>query len=152
MEVGVGTVVSVDHTRLERVREGLRLFAPKTLRQVDAEIRQAGKRATMQADGIVASRARSHGDGDTVGSYKVQVRAGGVRLHSSAMGATVLEDWRAPKSPQGRTLINTLNERYGPPGRVLWRSWRDNEDATNAEVAAIVKRAESELQAFTGKI
>jgi len=44
------------------------------------------------------------------------------------------------KTPQGRRMIATLNQRYGKPGRILWNSYEKNRDHVDKELVKLVER------------
>jgi len=46
----------------------------------------------------------------------------------------------AGKTPQGRQMIQTLNSRYGRPGRILWNSYEKNRDVVDKELLKLVER------------
>ena len=50
-------------------------------------------------------------------------------------------------TPRGAKLIATLNERYGPTGRVLWHDMDIIGPAMMADVARVVLEAETEINA-----
>lgn len=56
---------------------------------------------------------------------------------SNTMGAT----------PQAKGLIESLNRRYGQPGRFLWAAWDESSSQVLSEIEAAVRRAERDLQA-----
>jgi hypothetical protein len=169
---GVGAIeITIDEFQLKRDRDLLRLFAPKVLREVDAELRGDAQSVADAASSDVAHRAQTiHSDPtkiDTVGSYKVSVGGtsyrGGVpgtrysgalqgnvlKIKTWARGGSILE-FAGKKNPQGltprgATLIATLNQRYGQPGRVLWDEWDKQEPRVLAAVEATVLRAEAIL-------
>jgi hypothetical protein len=142
-----GAAIEIDYHRLARTREGLRTFAPKTLAAVDRDIREAGREVTADAAATVNARARSHRKRDTARGYRVQVRAAGVRLVNATQGGAILEFAAQPRCPQGASLVATLNERYGSPGRVLWGAWDRRAEAVNARIAGTIEGAERALQA-----
>lgn len=44
------------------------------------------------------------------------------------------------KTPQGKQMIATLNQRYGPAGRILWRSYEQNRDTIDKQMKALVEK------------
>jgi len=44
------------------------------------------------------------------------------------------------KTPQGKQMIQTLNSRYGRPGRILWNSYEKNRDVVDKELVKLVER------------
>lgn len=46
----------------------------------------------------------------------------------------------AGKTPQGKQMIATLNERYGKPGRILWKAYDKNRDVVDKELRQLVDR------------
>jgi len=44
------------------------------------------------------------------------------------------------KTPQGRRMIATLNQRYGKPGRILWNSYEKNREHVDKELVKLVER------------
>lgn len=142
-----GAGVQIDYLQLTRVREGLSVFAPQCLTVVNDRLRRAGRTVTEEASADVEAHATTHRAHDTAAGYKVQVRAKGVRLVNATQGGAILELAANPQCQQGRSLVSTLNERYGQPGRILWAAWDRNAERVNAEVAGTVAEAERALQA-----
>ena len=151
----VGSGVQVDYTRLARIREALEAFPPKVRLSVNRDLRQAGTAVTSEAAGRVRALA-TRGTGETARSYRTQVRARGIRIVSKARGGSILEFAGkvnpAGKTVQGASLIRTLNERYGPPGRILWAAWDKRAVEVNARITATVEAAERMLQSSLGKV
>jgi hypothetical protein len=46
-----------------------------------------------------------------------------------------------------RSLITTLNERYGTPGRFLWEAWDDSEGGYLEEIRTEIRAVEAEYSA-----
>mgnify|MGYP001286639594 CR=1 FL=1 len=67
--------------------------------------------------------------------------------------AAIFELMAAPRDampqnvPRVKSLIATLNERYGTTGRFLWEVWDDSEGGYAEEVAAEIKAVEAEYTA-----
>ncbi len=164
--MGTGNVhaeITIDEARLKRDRELLGLFAPHLLHKLDAQL-LAEARPVAHAAGLrFALLARTHRDHNSAESFQTTltkqhmprnkatgISGGLVRIRSRARGAAIVEfaGDRNPhgKTPRGRTLIETLNERYGEPGRVLWQAWDDRQQFVLWAVRRLVEAAETTLQ------
>lgn len=84
----------------------------------------------------------------------VMARGGGARASrfgESAPGirAAVFEfagKYQPGKSPQAKGMIESLNARYGSPGRFLWASWDAQKDQVLDTIRQAVVSAEIDLQ------
>lgn len=56
------------------------------------------------------------------------------------------------KTPQGQSLIKTLDARYGAPGRFMWDAYDFLQPEIHAEFAAAASEVEAELQRAFGKV
>ena len=61
--------------------------------------------------------------------------------------ANAVRDAQPQNIPRTRSLIATLNARYGGPGRFLWQTWDEEGLAAMAEVNAEIHAVESEYTA-----
>jgi len=157
MEAAPQVMVEVDSLSVANMRRDLRMFAPLLLGTVDTLLREQGQPIVDEAAARLRALAQTHGvdrfgdPDDAADQYKVRITSKGlVQLVNKSRGASILEF--AGKTNQythtdrGRTLVNTLNERYGQPGRLLWQAWDEHSEAVQAKVVAIVHDAEAALQ------
>ena len=126
---------------LEGLMNRLEQIDPTLRRQLDREIKDV-------ASGIAASAAgRLHpGPNNSAGSYVVSRRRNKVSVVNRSRGAMISEFAGRVNpeglTPQGRTLIQTLNAAYGRPGRLVWQAWDEQADAVMAQVTALVHKVE----------
>ncbi len=151
-QYGVGIEID-SFARIERTRRLLRQLAPECLAAVDAKLKQAGGEVTGEANSRIATLAETHGTASprSAGSYRTQVNAKGIRITTRARGAAIIEFAGklnpTGKTERGRSLIATLNDRYGEPGRIIWAAWDERSEGTMAAIQEIVIEAEKALQA-----
>mgnify|MGYP000889122399 CR=1 FL=1 len=126
---------------LEAVRNGLEAVDPKLRRNLDREL----KTAVGTVAGAAARKVRSR-TGATAAGYKVQMRSGRYKVVNKTRGGAILEFAAVPHCPQGATLVGTLNEEYGKPGRLLWDAWDTMEPYVTDTVRRIVDEASDELE------
>jgi hypothetical protein len=119
---------------LDAVRNALEEIGPEVRRAFDRELRQA-----------VTTVARA-----TAAGYQVKRRGSAYRIANRTRGAAILEFAGKvnPQGtcPQGASLIRTLDEKYGRPGRVLWESWDTMQPWVIDRVRQIVDDAELTIE------
>jgi hypothetical protein len=163
--VASGASTAIDLAGLPETRRLLRRFEPDLLRRLDAKMNATARdlRSAAQANfartgaGGSAYRiiSRSRIDGF---SKSVTTQGGSVaprQKWSSEPGvlAAIFELMASPRDarpqnvPRVRSLIATLNERYGTPGRFLWEAWDDSEGGYEEEVHAEIRAVEAEYSA-----
>lgn len=151
----VRTGASIEIRGVRSTRNALQAFVPDVKRRMDNTIRAALRQTRDAARsrypkgdwvvrvnsknllGVIAARAGTGGGPSWAAS------GGGVKaavfefMGSRSDGST----------PQARATIESLNRRYGAPGRFLWDAW----DATGENVLDTIREAvlaaEAELQA-----
>jgi hypothetical protein len=129
---------------LEPVLNGLEEIDPKLRRGLNREIKQAVDTVAQAAGRQIDSRS-----GETAAGYKVRRRGNSFRVVNSTRGAAILEFAAVPKCPQGVSLVNTLNEKYGKPGRILWDSWDTMAPFVTDRLRQLVDDAAIELERRT---
>lgn len=127
---------------LEAVRNGLESVDPKIRRKLDSEL----KKAVGMVAGAAARQVDSR-TGATASGYKVTARQGRYKVKNTTRGGAILEFAAIPHCPQGASLVGTLNEKYGAPGRLLWDSWDTMKPYVLDRVARLVDEARDELDA-----
>jgi hypothetical protein len=127
---------------LDAVLNGLEEVDPKLKRRLNRDLKSAVDTVAQTASRQVDTRSPSSGTAD---GYKVQRRGSSFKIANRTRGAMILEFAAVPHCPQGASLVNTLNEKYGAPGRILWDAWDTLEGWVTDKVADIVRDAESEL-------
>lgn len=146
-----GPALTVDVDNLEEIRQGLNDFDPRVRLALDRTIRRS-----LQSVAGEAAATLHDGPGGGRRQYRVERRKGGYRLINRDRGATISEfaGARNPQglTPRGRTLIQTLNEAYGPPGRIAWAAWDRRREQVDREVVAAIAAAERELDMFLGRL
>jgi len=159
---------AVDVANLTETRALLARFEPDLLKRLDRRLSavarelKAGAQARFSATGAdgsayrVTSRARRGGFSKGVTTERGSV--GPRQKWSSEPGvlATIFElangvrDAKPENIARTRSLIDTLNARYGPPGRFLWREWDASGDRYMEQVDAEIKAVEAEYSARLG--
>ena len=152
----VEVIVAVDGDELKRLQTDLRMFAPKLLVQLRRQLAAAGERVTGRAGTRLASLQQTHGTyngqpDDAASHYRMRTTMNLMQLYNMRRGAAMVENAGRTNvythTDRGRTLVATLNERYGRPGRVLWRAYYEQSPAMLADVRRLVSAAEDELTA-----
>lgn len=155
----------VDVTGIRETVSVLRALSPEALKKMNRAIR-----ASLD---VVEKSASNKGFGK--GSYKVKVggknplgrivtmgKGGLNKTHwsQSDPGAksALFEMLNASRSPNRKAqvegLINTLNARYGKPGRFLWSAWDEVSGGDNSpqrRIERAVRQAEEETNAKIGR-
>ena len=139
----IGVLTKVDTQHLELIRARLRVFAPKLQVALDAELRQAARPVTDAAESELRSRAQQISSGS---HYGLRRSKGLLAIFSRTRGSAIAEFAAVAHSRQGATLIATLNDRYGPPGRLLWDAWDSHSEEFMVGVKATVAASEAKLQ------
>jgi hypothetical protein len=119
------------------------------LEQVSPKLRRAFERDIREATGTVAAAAARQvrtRTGATAAGYKVSRRAGAHKIVNTTRGGAILEFAAVPHSKRGTTLVATLNEVYGKPGRILWDSWDTVEPWVTQRLYKLVEDAEFEIE------
>lgn len=147
------STANIEITGVKQTVAALKAFTPDLYKRLNREIRKGLSQVLKGAQGrypggawqlsisqkrILGSisarngdRAPSWGDSDPGVKAAIFEFAG-----SRSQGAT----------PQARGLIESLNRRYGQPGRFLWASWDEQGPGVMEDIAAAVRRAERDLQ------
>lgn len=145
--------VQVAAVGLTDVRKALRAVAP-----------QLARRLTLRVRNEVSSIAAATRAGFPVGETgegragflveRIPTRAGpagfsgGYRIVNRTPQGVLLEHAgsRSSGSGQGKSLIDGLNERHGPPGRFLWRTFDERAGGVQDRIGALVREAERDVQ------
>ena len=152
---GLEVAVQIDQARLKTDMDLLSTFAPKLRRKLIMQLRLAAQGVADASSGRMAAlKVTTRDDPPAEQSYKVRVRGPLVQIRQLSRGGQITE-MAGRKNPQGLTkqgmhLIETLDARYGKPGRVMWRQWDHAAPGVLAEVARLVITAEAELNAALG--
>ena len=126
---------------LDAVLNGLEEVDPKLRKKLDRDLRSVVDTVAETARRQVDSRTE-----ETAKGYKVTHRAGVYKITNRTHSAAILEHAAIGHTPQGESLVATLNEKYGRPGRILWESWDIMAPWVTDRVRSIVEAAEFELE------
>lgn len=151
----MSTQTAIGITGVGATVRAIREFEPEIKTRMDRTIRTA---LNKTRDG---ARARyPHGDWVVRVNRKnllgaIAARGGGGRAErwgESAPGtrAAIFEfagSRTSGSTPQVRGLIDSLNRRYGSPGRFLWDAWEATGERALETIRGAVLQAEAELQA-----
>ena len=156
---------AIDLAGMPETRALLKRFEPDLLKRLDSKLNsvarslKAGAQANFShtgADGTayrIITRNRIDGFSKSVTTASGSVPAGERWSSEPGVLAAIFElmaaarDAQPQNVPRVRSLIATLNERYGTPGRFLWEEWDDSGDQYMDEVDAEIKAVEAEYTA-----
>lgn len=140
----------------------LRAFEPDLLKSMNAEIRDSLKvieegaksrypkgawSLRLNAKKILGTIVAA-GGGMSVDAYKASRSSWSKSPAGKRAAIFEFAGSRGPgKTPQAQGLIQSLNDRYGAPGRFLWSSWDARGGWVLGQIEESVKRAERDLQA-----
>jgi hypothetical protein len=152
----------LDQESLRRTQQLLRDFSPKLLREMNRAIVETAEGVTQSAGIRLRTLQQTMSmdmskpwPEDAAARYRVRMTSGLVQLLQRTRGGCIVEfagraNPQGRGSQRGRTLINTLNERYGPTGRLLWHEFDRDAPALMARIDVIVRDAETELNMQLG--
>lgn len=161
----MGATTAIDVAGLPQTRSLLGRFAPDLLKRLDGRLNsvardlKAGAQARFEHTGAsgsayrIITRNRVDGFSKSVTTASGSVSAGEKWSSEPGVLAAIFELMAAPRDarPQNvqrvRSLIATLNERYGTPGRFLWEAWDDSGGRYLDEATAEVEAVEAEYAA-----
>ncbi len=156
---------AIDVSGVLEARSLLKRFEPDLLRRLDARLNavardlKAGAQTNFERTGAsgtayrVSTRSRIGGFSKSVTTVRGSVSRGEKWSTAPGVLAAIFEFMAAPRDaqpqnvPRVRSLIATLNARYGTPGRFLWAQWDDGGQGYLAEVEAEVGAVEAEYTA-----
>lgn len=138
----------------------MKAFTPEIEKRLGKQIKEALKATKTRAEGKYPKGAWVVGRSNKKLLGYVSAKAGGqraARWEDSAPGirAAIFEfagDRNPGATPQARGLINSLESRYGSPGRFLWAAWDETGQAALDKIKDAVESAERELQAHLNSI
>jgi hypothetical protein len=156
---------AIDLANMPQTRSLLRRFEPDLLKRLDGKLNsvardlKAGAQANFEHTGAsgtayrIRSRNRIDGFSKSVTTAGGSVAQGQKWSTEPGVLAAIFELMNGPRDarpqnvPRVRSLVQTLNERYGTPGRFLWEHWDDEGDGYLREIGAEVKAVEAEYTA-----
>lgn len=146
---GFGVQVTVDGIR--EVAAALQQIDPKMKLALLSTIRASVRDVARDAQSL-APRGKT---GDLIA--KITVKKG--RYRGGGLGYKVVSDSRegailelagetnpAGLSPQGATLIRTLNASYGSTGRFVWKAWENTKDVALERIEGAIETAQRRIQ------
>jgi len=160
--VGAG---SVNVTGLVETRALLKRFEPDLLKRLDARLNavardlKSGAEASFARTGAGGSAYRMRTRSKATGFVKSVTASGGSvspgQKWSSSPGvlAAIFEfaDGVRSSKPENvartKSLIATLNSRYGSTGRFLWAAWDERKESALASIKTEVEAVEAEYTA-----
>ena len=156
---------AVDVTGLPQTRDLLRRFEPDLLKRLDSRLNavardlRGGAQASFERTGAsgsaysIRTRTRAGGSSKAVTTAPGSVGRGERWSSKPGVLASVFElaaavrDSRPQNVQRTRSLIATLNARYGAPGRFLWDAWDDRKEKAMASIKAEIEAVEAEYTA-----
>jgi hypothetical protein len=160
-----GSAVIVDTEGITETRALLRRFEPDLLKRLDRRVSlvarnlQSGAQANLGKTGVTGDAYRVRTRNRVSGFSKavtVDFGSVGAREHWSSdpsVLAAIFEFARGVRNslPQNvqrtKSLIATLNSRYGSTGRFLWQAWDDQKGVALPSIATEIKDVEAEYTA-----
>lgn len=155
MSVGAERVGSnIEIIGVGRTIRALATFEPEMHKALNAEIRESLNQVREGAKGRYPKGSWSVRLNKKKILGQIMASSGGTRAPrwaDSAPGirAAIFEfagSVQRGRTPQARRMIESLNMRYGMPGRFLWDAWDETGANVLQDVKAAVKIAERELQ------
>jgi hypothetical protein len=138
------TLVSVEVEGWRETVAALRALEPRIRATATAELEAVAREAASEA----ASRIHRV-TGASAAGYRVSVQQRGVAIANRARGAAIVEFagrlHPQGRTPRGRTLIATLNARYGPPARLAEPAVLSRRQRLEAAMEAAVEAVAREL-------
>jgi hypothetical protein len=155
---------AVNVANIPQTRALLARFEPDLLKRLDGRLNVIARRLKAAAQSNLAAT------GVTGTAYRVRTRARVGRFSKSVIAsgggytethwgdtpgvlAAVFEfangvrDSMPQNVPRTKSLIATLNAKYGQPGRFLWAAWDEQKVASLAAVESEIKAVEAEYTA-----
>lgn len=156
---------AIDLANMPQTRSLLRRFEPDLLKRLDSKLSsvarslKAGAQANFEHTGAsgnayrIRTRNRIDGFSKSVMAEGGSVARGQKWSTEPGVLAAIFELMNGPRDarpqnvPRVRSLVATLNERYGTSGRFLWEEWDNSGDGYLSEVDAEIKAVEAEYTA-----
>lgn len=126
---------------LDDLLSELEEVSPKLRRDLERDLREATGTVAAAAARQVRSRT-----GTTAAGYRTSRRGGAYKVVNTTRGGAILEFAAVPHSRRGATLVRTLDEVYGRPGRILWDSWDAVEPWVTQRLYKLIEDAEFEIE------
>jgi hypothetical protein len=133
---------------LRDIDRALKSVAPDLRRELYARVGSAAKEvqqaAQFKAPGSIAAAIKLRRGGGRTGKS-----AFGFRLVSESAASAILEFAGSVSSghtPQGTSLIQTLDSRYGRTGRFVWQAMDENKSGVESAVDEAVRDVTKQLQ------
>ena len=160
---GAGVIVNTEG--ITETRALLRRFEPDLLKRLDRRVGivardlKSGAQANFEKTGASGTAYRIRTRARPTGFSKAVTAAGGsvgAREHwSSDPGvlaaifelANRVRDSLPENVPRTKSLIATLNSKYGQPGRLLWSAWDEQKGVALPAIVAEIKDVEAEYTA-----
>jgi len=148
------TGTAIEIKGVKATTRALKEFAPELRKDLNRAIRRSLDQVKRGAEGRYPN-----------GSWSIRINNKKILGSLGTMGGRSSDSWadadpgvRAAifefagstgqgKSPQAQAMIESLNNRYGQPGRFLWDAWDDSGDLAKNQIRMAVKNAERQLQA-----
>lgn len=160
----MGATTAIDVVSLE-TRRLLKRFEPDLLTRLDRKLNtvardlRTGAQAHFSSTGAsgdayrIITRSRIDQFSKSVTTASGSVSPGEKWSTEPGVLAAIFELMASPRDarpqnvPRVKSLIATLNERYGTPGRFLWQAWDDDGEGYLREVSAEAEAVEAEYTA-----
>lgn len=131
---------------LRDTQKALKAVAPDVAKAFYARIKSPIAAVAGEAQSLLPSVTGAARGGISVrkgGSARARF---GYRIVQSDPGGALIEFANVGRSAQGASLVTTLSDRYGPPGRFLWQAYDKNSSRIFQEVNGAVHDVERHLQ------
>ena len=80
------------------------------------------------------------------GAYTSDLATFGIKWTSADALAVEMSGAGSVPTARGRQMVAALNQRYGAPGRFLWKAYERHEATVVAEVMKLIREAERRIQ------
>lgn len=146
---------NIEITNVKQTINALRAFSPEIEKRLGKQIKEALKVTKTRAEGKYPKGSWVVGRTNKKLLGYVSARAGGTRGtswgdSSPGIKAAIFEfagKYQTGRTPQAQGLIDSLETRYGSPGRFLWAAWDETGKDVLDKIRDAVEQAERELQA-----
>lgn len=142
----------VTATGLKSTQEALKAIDPLLSKAMDRELRGAVNQVRSKARSLAPARTGDLRRGIVTRKGSAR-RRGQVdwQVRSTTRQGAILELAAAGHTKRGRSLVATLNARYGSPGRFVWEAWDQTKSGVYGRIAATVRQTEDLINTRLGR-
>ena len=129
--------------------KALRLLEPEVYKEVRVAVQKAAKATAAGAKAIrpPASFKTSFRSAGNFPGGTIEYASPGGNAWATPQGRSIIFEFALfGKTPQALGAIQSFEERYGQPGRFLWKAWDAQEDTYLNDVTAATEKAAAAIQ------